>query len=166
MVSTQRGFTYLAVLLATALVTAGAAAIATMWHTQSIRDKEEELLFVGHEFRRAIGRYYESSPGVKTYPRRLEDLLLDPRREQVTRHLRRLYPDPFTNDRQWGLIRDGAGRIIGVHSLSQTVPLKRSGFAPEDAGFATATSHTDWQFIYTPSGSGDPASPARHDGAD
>ena len=31
--------------------------------TAARREKERELLFIGHEFRNALGRYYDSTPG-------------------------------------------------------------------------------------------------------
>ena len=59
----QRGFTYLAVLFIVATITAGLALIGEMWETAAKREKEAELLFIGDQYRKANGRYYESTPG-------------------------------------------------------------------------------------------------------
>lgn len=78
--SCQRGFTYLALLFAVAVMGIGTAAVAEVWATASRRDKERDLLYVGRELRAAIGRYYELSAGsVERYPPSLDDLLKDNR---------------------------------------------------------------------------------------
>ena len=77
---TQRGFTYLAMLIAVALIGVGLVAGSEVWSHSRQREKEQELLFIGEQFRRAIGQYYERTPGaVKRYPDKLQDLLDDPR---------------------------------------------------------------------------------------
>ena len=54
-------------LFAVALIGILLAAAGQVWRTEALREKEKELLFVGEQFRQAIGSYYENSPGV---PRR------------------------------------------------------------------------------------------------
>jgi hypothetical protein len=78
------------------------AGTGVIWHTQSRREKERELLFVGDQFRRAIGLYYERSPGAKRFPKGLEDLVLDRRYPNTQRYLRRLYADPVGGTSGWG----------------------------------------------------------------
>jgi type II secretory pathway pseudopilin PulG len=147
-----RGFTYLGVLLVVAIQGAALAAAATVWHTLNKREKEAELLFIGHQFRQAIGSYYRSTPGgVGQYPKRLEDLLLDPRHTGTVRHLRRLWRDPMTGKTEWGLLRDASGGIVGVFSLSTDPPLKTAHFDAADRNFEGQTSYAGWQFIYEPS---------------
>ena len=53
----QRGFTYVGLLLAVALAGVALAAAGTLWSTVAQRDRELELLFVGDQYRRAIGSY-------------------------------------------------------------------------------------------------------------
>ena len=63
----------------------------TVSYTLQLREKERDLLFVGDQFRRAIGEYYEKAPGgVKVYPKKLEDLLRDNRYPGVQRWLRKI----------------------------------------------------------------------------
>jgi type II secretory pathway pseudopilin PulG len=145
------GFTYLGVLLAVALAGVALAAAATVWSTAAQREREAELLFVGDQYRRAIGSYFDASPGAKEYPRSLGDLLEDRRLPVVRRHLRRPFPDPMTGEADWGVVRSG-DRIQGVYSRSGARPIKRAGFATADEAFAGAASYRDWRFVATPTG--------------
>ncbi|MCY1541438.1 hypothetical protein D9M68_771320 [compost metagenome] len=79
-------------------------------------------------------------------PMTLEDLLKDPRTPGLLRHLRKLYADPITGQAQWGLVRDAAGRIVGIHSLSERPPLKTHGFDAAHARFEQAQHYSDWVF--------------------
>ncbi len=128
------------------VVLAGAGQV---WHTAAKREKERELLFVGNQYRQALGRYYEASPGAKQYPAKLEELVEDKRFPKPQRHLRKLYADPMTGHAKWGLVL-AAGRITGVHSLSEDVPLKTGNFAKVDAEFAQRTRYVDWRFVHRP----------------
>lgn len=142
------GYTYLIVLLLVFVTSVGAAALGTLWQTASQRDREQDLLTIGDEMRRAIGGYRALVVnGRRDYPRTLEDLLRDPRLPGVRRHLRRIYADPMTGEARWGLILAPEGGIMGVHSVSTRTPLKRAGFAEADAEFAQAEHHADWRFI-------------------
>ena len=100
------GFTYLTILFVIAILLGGLALISEVWHTSAVREKEAQLLQVGDELRRAIERYYLSGPRI--YPRNLSDLVQDPRQPGVVRHLRKIYPDPFTNSTEWGLVKAAA----------------------------------------------------------
>jgi type II secretory pathway pseudopilin PulG len=145
------GFTYLALLFVTAIIGIAAAAAATVWHLEVQREKEQELLFVGNEFRAAINRYWATSPpAARRYPTRLADLLLDERFAEKRRHLRRIYVDPMTGKDDWTLVRLKDGQIIGVRSLSEAKPLKQAGFRLRDEGFAGKSRYADWLFIATP----------------
>ena len=119
----SRGFTYIGLLIAVVLLGIGLALVGEVWNTAVKRDRERELLFVGDQFRQAIGRYYESSPGVKQYPRKLEDLLEDKRFPVMKRYLRRIYLDPMTGKADWGLVMQG-DQILGVYSPSKDTPIK------------------------------------------
>jgi type II secretory pathway pseudopilin PulG len=143
------GFAYLILLGFVAVAGIALAALAQVWSTAAQREREAELLFIGHQFRAAIGSYYEQSPGAKQYPRSLEELLADPRFPQAKRHLRRLYVDPMTGKSEWGLVRH-QDWVIGVHSLSEARPLKTALFEPEDAAFVDSGTYADWRFVFKP----------------
>jgi type II secretory pathway pseudopilin PulG len=160
----ERGFTYLAMLLAVAVVGIGLASAGTLWSTTAQREKEAELLFIGDQFRRAIRLYVrnstdQSTPGA-AYPKALQELLDDRRRGDVKRHLRKLYADPMTGKPDWGLVTTGAPdgeRIIGVHSLSASRPLKTAGFGAADRDLEGKARYSDWKFTHAPEQAAAPA---------
>jgi len=144
-----RGFSYVLLLFMVALTGWALAGVAQVWHTLSIREKEAELLFIGKQFRDAIMRYAASSPGTPQYPKKLEDLLHDPRFPQIRRHLRQIYVDPMTGKANWGLVTGPDGVVLGVHSLSEDTPVKVAGF-PADEEFSTAKSYAEGKFVAVP----------------
>ena len=142
-----RGFTYLGLLFALALAGVALALAGVVWHTSSKRAKEVQLLFAGGAIRDAIVSYYRRSPnGSREYPRALQDLLEDRRYITVERHLRKIYADPITGKRDWGLMTDVNGAIVGVYSQSREVPLKQDNFRDTFAAFAQARHYSDWKF--------------------
>jgi type II secretory pathway pseudopilin PulG len=141
------GFTYLGVLLLVAMMGIALVVVSQVWVTMQKRDKEEELLFVGGQFRRALALYYANTPGGgERYPRSLDDLLKDPRYPGVRRYLRKIYHDPITGRAEWGLVKAG-DLITGVHSLSDAEPLKKTEFRPADRNFEGRTKYSDWVFL-------------------
>lgn len=129
----------------------GLAGTGVVWHTVAQREKERELLFVGNQFRRAIAQYYERSPGGgNRYPQSLEDLLIDKRYLATQRYLRRVYPDPITGKPEWGLVKGPGDRIVGIHSLSEDTPLKRTGFPTAYEEFEGKEHYNEWRFVYAP----------------
>ncbi len=153
------GFTYAGVLIAVALVGVSLAVTGDVWQITVQRERERELLFVGDEIRRAIAQYYESTPGTgKQFPKSLEDLVRDNRYPTTRRYLRKVYPDPMTGKREWGLVKGPGDGIMGVYSLSGKSPIKRANFPDEYASFNNAESFAAWQFAYTgPAAAGAPA---------
>jgi type II secretory pathway pseudopilin PulG len=150
--SSQRGFTYLGLIFLVVAIGIGLAKAGTIWQTEVQREKEKELLFVGEQFRQAIGSYYESTPAeVKQYPPVLEDLLHDPRFPEMRRHLRKLYYDPVMGSEEWGLVKD-QGRIVGVYSKSETQPLMKVFKGEGRQGFSKATTYAGWIFSYKSNG--------------
>ena len=106
---------------------------------------------MGHQLRGAIARYYETqvSGGKSEYPVSLDDLLLDNRFPGIRRHLRKVFIDPMTSKPEWGLMRVG-GRIVGVYSLSETMPIKQDRFEAEDMAFRGKAKYSEWVFTYPP----------------
>jgi type II secretory pathway pseudopilin PulG len=143
-----RGFTYIGLLLAIAMLGAGLAAAGVFWSTGAQREREAELLFAGAQYRAAIESYASRSRALRlaqAHPPRLEDLVADDRGPVPARHLRRLYPDPITGRADWGLVRDARGGIVAVHSLSPARPLKVAGFPPQVA-VVDAKRYAGWRF--------------------
>lgn len=138
----QTGFTYLTALCLVAGVGATLGAIGELWSQARQREKEAELIWIGNQFKQAIGSYYEGSPGaVKRYPEKVEDLLEDRRFLTVRRHLRRLYPDPTTGKADWTVIASPTGGLMGVASTSALQPLR---------GIRGPSGNSEWRFVYEP----------------
>lgn len=154
----KAGFTYVGLLFAIVFFGLGSVGAARVLASSERAEREAELLFVGNQFRQAIGAYYSTSPGAPRYPEKLEDLLLDPRFPATRRHLRKIHVDPITGKAEWGLVRAPQGGIMGVHSLSEREPMKRANFDYADQGFEEvakrvtdrAYSYREWQFVFLP----------------
>ena len=146
----ELGFTYVGLLVLVAVIgilLAGAGQVAS---TVARREREAQLLWVGHEYRAAIGRYFSQR---RAYPQALEELLgAAPDAPLQVRFLRRLYRDPMTNAVDWVLVPAPDGGILGVASRSTRRPLKTGHFDPADEGFADAATYGDWQFTFLPGG--------------
>jgi len=129
-------------LILVAALGAGLAAIGELWSRAAQREKEEELIWIGNQFRQAIGLYYQRSPGaVKRYPEKLEDLLEDKRFVSTQRYLRKIYADPMTGKRIWTVVSAPGGGVMGVRSTSNQLALKQ---------FESARSYSEWRFTYEP----------------
>jgi type II secretory pathway pseudopilin PulG len=145
------GFTYIGVLLLVALMGMVLASFGTLASMAMQREREQELLFVGAQFRHAIALYYEATPGpVKRYPPSLEALVRDTRGPAVQRYLRRIYPDPITGKAEWGVVEGPGGEVTGVYSLSGNTPIKSANFSDADQAFDGQTAYTGWKFTYLP----------------
>jgi type II secretory pathway pseudopilin PulG len=145
----QSGFTYLGLLALIAIMGLILMTATRVWSFSEQRDKERQLLYVGDQFRNAIGAYFAFG---SQYPLTLQQLLQDDRSPVPRRYLRQIYRDPITGDTDWNLIKDPSGvGIMGVASKSKLVPIKRRRFADIEFGFANKDCYCDWQFIYSPS---------------
>lgn len=135
-------------LLLAALLAIAATATLSAGVTLQRRAAEEDLLFIGMEFRNAFKSYYEAAVSTPRYPPKLEDLLRDPRFPGVRRHLRKIHVDPLTGTADWGVIAAPGGGIMGVYSKAAGAPIKVALFPAEFSGFEGKGSYTEWQFAY------------------
>ena len=142
----QAGFTYVLVLFLVALVGLGLASVATVYSTIAKRERENQLLFVGQQFRDALESYAAQTPtGSVPFPKSLDELLRDPRYPVIKRHLRKLYVDPMTGTTDWGFERNAAGGIVGVFSTARETPLRQE--LPHQLGLnSAAASYAEWVF--------------------
>ena len=116
------GYALLMVILLAALVLIALSAVAPQVLTQGQREKEEELVFRGDQYRRAIGTFYKK---FGRYPNSVEELL----HTNDLSFLRREYRDPMTLEGKWRFIRVGPnGEFIGA----RVRPAKKPG--EEDEG--------------------------------
>jgi type II secretory pathway pseudopilin PulG len=145
------GFTYLMALMIVVIIGIMLAAIGQSWKTIMDREREEELLFRGSQYKDAITRWNKPRPGQRPPPplTDLKDLLKDPNTVGNNRYLRNLYKDPMT-DKDWGTVKGTSG-IIGVFSSissSQKKPIKQANFPAGLEDFEGKTRYSDWKFIY------------------
>jgi type II secretory pathway pseudopilin PulG len=146
--STQGGVMLLALLIFLSILGLAVTKTSEVWSTALTREREQELLFVGEQYRKAIERYYNATPGsTKVLPPSIEQLLQDDRFPKPQRHLRNAYPDPMGAGEMWGVLKQGS-RIIGVYSQSDQKPMKKSGFDPKYAEFSAAQSYRGWRFVF------------------
>lgn len=146
----QEGSAFLWTLILLLVLTLAMGELLELQSTRTRRFLEDELLWAGEQYRNAIKKYYEASPGsARQLPRSVADLLEDPRLLTLTRHLRAPYPDPLTNA-PFETIHDAAGNMIGVRSLSEQTPFKSGNFPPRYKHFEQATTYGDWEFIFLP----------------
>ncbi|TCV89530.1 type II secretion system protein [Sulfurirhabdus autotrophica] len=164
----QTGFTYLGLLFLIMIMGIVAATAGNVWHLAQKREKEHELIFVGNQFRQAIGFYFEKTPGSasskKQYPKTLDSLLQDNRNVFTQRYLRKIYWDPLTKSKEWGLVESPDGGIMGVYSLSEDVPLKQNNFKMADQDLEGKSKYTEWKFIYVPKQSSNAADAINNSG--
>jgi type II secretory pathway pseudopilin PulG len=149
------GFTYVGLLIAVVILGVALSAVGTVWRTQAQREREQELLFIGREFRAAITAYSNANCAHQ-FPQDINDLLEDKRWPEPRHYLRRLYMDPMTGAQDWTILDANslgmAARtgIVGIASSSKAVPLKKAGFSVGEEAFEDATCYCDWKFVYVP----------------
>jgi type II secretory pathway pseudopilin PulG len=145
------GLVLLALLIMLVLVAVGALAAAEVWATTLKRERETELLFIGEQYRRAIQSYWKMSPGRRAYPPSVDVLLTDNRFPNPVHHLRRVYRDPMTESGEFEPIVQ-ANSMVGIHSLSTDVPIKKANFPAVYHRFAEAETYAQWLFVFLPPG--------------
>src|SRR5215472_12506471 len=102
--SSERGYLLLAVMLLITIMMIMLAIEAPRIGQQIKREKEDELIFRGKEYARAIKRFYHKNG---TYPLSVEQL-------EDTNHirfLRKRYKDPMTTDGEWKLVHVGEAQL-------------------------------------------------------
>lgn len=146
-VTSNRGFTYIAALMIIIIMGIMLGAAGQSWRTIMQREREEELIFRGQQFKAALERWHKQLPG-KPPPRplnELKDLLKDPNSLEKVRYLRRLYLDPITG-KEWNVVKDPVKGVVAVFSSSEEEPLKKANFPKGLETFEGKTKYSDWQF--------------------
>ena len=145
----KSGFILLGMLVLIVIAGFALTQASTKWSDARKREREQELLKVGDTIRKAIGNYYNQSPGVvKEYPPNLEALLKDNRLPVPKRYLRKIYIDPVTQREGWGIVEAPSGGIMGIYSLSADMPFKTKGFRPMYKHFENRKYYGEWYFAY------------------
>lgn len=149
----QHGSVFMGMLVTVAVVAVMLMEAGTLWSSVMQRERELELLARGNEIRRAIGLYYAAG---NTFPKSLEDLVLDRRQPTIKRYLRRAYADPLTGSAKWGVIAGPGDTLMGVFSKASGTPFKQGNFAVINQSFTGQGSYQGWVFLFGP-GQNNPA---------
>jgi type II secretory pathway pseudopilin PulG len=113
----SRGFTYIWLLIAVAITSAGLAATSTLYSASVARSKQIELQWVLQQYQIALKNYAAATPiGQAAQPIELYELIDDKRYVTIRRHIRELYSNPVTGQNDWILLRQPNGRILGVQN--------------------------------------------------
>jgi len=107
-------------MLATVLLISLTAALPSIY-TQGQREKEEELIFRGNEYARAIAMFRRQ---FRRFPTEIKEL----RQTNGIRFLRREYKDPMTKSGKWRFIHaDASGTPIDSRTIARPKPGKPLG---------------------------------------
>lgn len=156
----QQGSVFMGMLVTVAVVAVMLMEVGTLWSSVLQRERELELLTRGNQIRRAIGLYYAAS---NTFPKSLDDLVLDRRQPTIKRYLRRVYDDPLTGNAEWGVVAGPGATIMGVFSNAKGTPFKQGGFSVINQSFTGQGSYQGWVFLHGP-GQSNPATRIAHVG--
>ncbi|MGB6547111.1 MAG: hypothetical protein WA871_15650 [Candidatus Acidiferrales bacterium] len=110
----ESGYTLLIALLIVATILLITAAAAPNIYVEGRRDRDEEMIWRGQQYTRAIGLYYRK---YGHYPHTIDDLV---KSDNQIRFLRQAYKDPMnTDDGSWRLIYVGPGGVL-INSVMYT----------------------------------------------
>lgn len=121
----SRGYTLVGLVIAIAILTILIAAVGPSIGTIMKRDREQELLFRGRQYARAIGLFQRR---YGRYPTELKELY-----ENRPRTVRRLWKDPMCDCDKWHLIIQGTPDAIagdGSSTPGQLPPSAPAGGPP------------------------------------
>lgn len=146
----QKGMLLIGVLVLLALASLTAVQTGQRWFDTRQRESEQDLLFVGEQYRQAIESYWREAPNsVQQMPRSVDDLIRDKRFPFPKRHLRKEFRDPLAPAQAFAELRDGP-LLIGVYSQAEGTPFRQSGFEGLQKTFNGAQTYADWKFNYGP----------------
>lgn len=117
-----QGFTLVFVLIFVVITQLGVVEALRVGSAVDRREKEIQLEFIGPQFVKAISLYYYRNN--RQLPKTLDDLLGKEDAVPLIRYIRKVYYDPLTNSKDWGLVVDSKGGIKGVYSKSTKTPLR------------------------------------------
>ncbi len=99
------GYAFVVLMIALTVMLIGLAAVLPSVYHESQREKEEELIFRGNEYARAI---YLFQRQFRRYPNSVDELI----RTNNLRFLRHAYKDPMTPNGKWRFIHVGPGGVL------------------------------------------------------
>ena len=128
-IRSERGYMLAVVAVFTSVLLVMLSAAEINWQKAIQREQEEELIFRGKQFMRAIELWHRKFPG--TFPTTIDALL----NTSNTRFLRKKWKDPITNAFDWRIIKMGPdGSIQGLSQSTGASPLGPSSFDSQSQG--------------------------------
>jgi type II secretory pathway pseudopilin PulG len=128
-VRSERGYMLAVVAVFTSVLLVTLTATVINWQKAIQREREEELIFRGRQFMRAIELWHRKFPG--TFPTPIDALL----NTNNTRFLRKKWKDPITNAFDWRIIKMGPdGTIQGLSLSPGASPLGPSPYDSQSQG--------------------------------
>ena len=127
--SSERGYILLVLSMFVALLAIGLMQALPTALVQTQREREEELIFRGEQYSRAVQNYVRK---FGRYPSSMDDL----EDTNGVRFLRRRYQDPITGEEEWRMIHIGPGGTFPDSKNSTTPPGQPggTGLTPSVAG--------------------------------
>ena len=117
LIRSEKGYTLAVVVVFTSVLLVGISEAMINWQKAMQREREEELIFRGKQFIRAIDLWQRKFPG--TWPTTIDALL----NTSNIRFLRKKWKDPITNSDQWRLIKmNPDGSISGLTIIPSAGP--------------------------------------------
>src|SRR5262245_47366746 len=148
--SKEAGYTLAVVMVFTSVVLVTLSGAVLNWQKAMQREREEELIYRGKQFMRAVELWQRKFPG--TYPTTIDALLST----NNTRFLRKKWKDPITNSDEWRLLKMNVdGSISGLTVLGGSSPLGPSSYGGSST---TGSSSTGRMTAGTTTGTGTAAS--------
>ena len=127
--SKEAGYTLAVVMVFTSVVLVTLSGAVINWQKAMQREREEELIYRGKQFMRAVELWQRKFPG--TYPTTVDALLST----NNTRFLRKKWKDPITNSDEWRLLKvNPDGSISGLTVIPGSSPLGPSAFGGSTSG--------------------------------
>ena len=119
----EAGYTLAVVMVFTSVLLVTLSGAVINWQKAMQREREEELIYRGKQFMRAVELWQRKFPG--TYPTTIDALLST----NNTRFLRKKWKDPITNSDEWRLLKmNPDGSISGLTVIPGSSPLGPSSF--------------------------------------
>jgi hypothetical protein len=113
------GFSMAVVMVFTTILLVGLSEAVVNWQKAMQREREEELIFRGKQYARAIELWQRKFPG--NLPTTIDALL----NTNNARFLRKRWKDPITNSQEWRLIKlNPDGSISGLTVVPSSVGLR------------------------------------------
>jgi type II secretory pathway pseudopilin PulG len=134
----EAGYTLAVVMVFTSVVLVTLSGAVINWQKAMQREREEELIYRGKQFMRAVELWQRKFPG--TYPTTIDALLST----NNSRFLRKKWKDPITNSDEWRLLKmNPDGSISGLTVIPGSSPLGPSSFGGSgSSGSGSSASRT------------------------